>query len=179
MGDEKPPSIRLPEQITDRFLRSLRKQFYVGLDKAYYQQRRQLILAITFPAYWLDERAVRLPAHRYTGILTHIIRTVVREGDLANVHHFGFYFLKSVQNHMRHQGETYYDEGKVTRHLAADTMAGIQRLQATAKSKAAAQATTIDRTVPALAEAHRVLSAAKPTRRKTTARRKPEQGTLF
>jgi len=112
--------------------------------------------AITFPALWLDLRGVRLSAKRYEEILSHIIRTVNEHGNLAEIRSPGRYLLHAVEMHMHHHGDAYYEEGKRVRNATehvSDVLNGLRAIQGA------------DNTVPALAEAHRVLAAAKPGRK--------------
>jgi hypothetical protein len=151
----------LPDELTDRFLRSIRKQFYSGSEKLFFQEQRMLLQAITWPARWLDDRGVRLNSERYQAILTTIIRTINQCGKLAAVRSPGRYLLHAVQEHMGHHDDEYYAAAKATRNAIDDVMAGLKPRTRAIRSD--------DNTVPALAEVHRVLSAAKPTRRKTVA----------
>ena len=161
----------LPEELVNRFLRSLRNQFYKGEDKLFFQERRLLIAAICYPAQWLDQRAVRLNAKRYTGILTKIIRTINQHGRLSRVRCMGRYLLHCVQTHMSHHGDAYYEEAKATRNVIDDVLLGLgKRVQSGAAIPVA------DSTVPDLAKLHRLLGTKKP-RRKTAAT--PVQKDLF
>ena len=164
-------STELPEALVERFLRSLRNQFYKGEDKLFFQERRLLMAAICYPAQWLDQRAVRLNAKRYTDILTKIIRAINAHGQLSTVRSMGRYLAKCVQEHMSHHGDAYYEEAKATRNVIDDVLLGLgNRVQ-----KGAAIPAT-DSTVPDLAKLHRLLGAKKP-RRKTAAT--PMQKDLF
>jgi len=123
-------SIDLPEQLTESFLRHIRKQFYPAGrdgDKRFFQERRMLLQAITWPARWLDERVVRLTATRYKELLNTIISTIVRHGDVSKVRSFGRYLLHSIQEHMRHHGDEYYDVGKASRSLVTDVMLRVRQ----------------------------------------------------
>ena len=162
----------LPDVIVERFLRSLRNQFYKGVDKLFFQEKPLLIQAICYPARWLDERAVRLNSKRYTTILTTIIRTINAHGNLGKVRSMGRYLLHCVQLHMQHHGEDYYEQGKAIRNALEDVMLGVQRARSTRGPLPAD-----DTTVPDLAKVHRVLSSSKKTRRKAT--ETPLQPDLF
>lgn len=112
----------IPQQLTDSFLRRIRKQFYGGRDKAFFQERRMLLQALTWPARYLDDRAVHLTARQYQDLLNKIIGTIVREGDLPKIKHVGAYLLHCVQEHMRHHGDEYYELGKSIREGIATVM---------------------------------------------------------
>jgi hypothetical protein len=168
-----------PDELTERFLRSLRHQFYKGRDKLYFQERNLLLQAICWPARYLDERAVRISAERYQSILTTVIRTINTHGNLAQVRSLGRYLLHAVQEHMRHHGEDYYEIGKATRNALDDVMRGLRPQERLGREAAAIHSG--DSTVPVLAETLRVLAASKGGRKpglsKTIAT--PMQGDLF
>ena len=157
-------SASIPDQVVNRFLRSIRNQFYKGTDKLFFQERRMLMQAICWPARYLDDRAVKISAERYTSLLTTVIRTVNAHGNLSAVRSPGRYLLHAVQEHMRHHGEDYYDAGKRTRDALDDIMHGLKP-----RVKGAEIHSGSDQTVPALAEAHRLLGIAKGGRRKASA----------
>lgn len=161
---------QLPEEIVTRFLASMRKQFFSGNDRLFYQEKSLLMMAISYPARWLDDRAVAINSARYTEVLTVIIRTINAHGNLKNVRSPGRYLLHAVQEHMRHHGEDYYEVGKATRNAIEDAVHGL-------KSRVKGADKAADSTVATLAETHRVLSAAKPGRKKKD--QAPEQGSLF
>ena len=160
-----PVNPMLPEALTARFLRSIRKQFYPGAEKHFFQELNLLKQAIAYPANWLDMRGVRLNAERYQAILTTVIRTVNQNGNLAAVRSPGRYLLHAVQEHMKHQGETYYNQAKSTRNAIDAVMAGLR--------PAPGATTADDQTVPVLAQAYRVLAVAKPAGGRKKAAPKP------
>ena len=160
----------LPEEITARFLRSIQNQFYKDQGNFFHQEKSLLLQAIAYPARWLDDRSVAVSADRYIAMLTEIIRIINAHGNLARIHSPGRYLLSAVQKHMLHHGEEYYEIGKATRNAFADAMAGL-------KPRADNAEKTADLTVSTLAQTHRVLSGAKPGRKKS--QEQPEQGSLF
>lgn len=147
----------LPDQLTEKFLRWIGKRFYAQQDPLFFQERNLLLQAITFPAHWLEMRGVRIGAKRYEQILSGIIRVINEHGNLAAIRSPGRYLLHAVQEHMKHHGEDYYNQAKSTRNAIEDVMHGLITASAAIQS--------VDNTVPALAEAHRVLAAAKPGRK--------------
>ena len=151
----------LPDELTAQFLRNIQRKFYASAERQFFQERNLLLQALTFPAAYLHQRGVKYPADRYKEILTTIIRTINTHGNLAEVRSPGRYLLHAVQTHMQHHGEDYYTAAVRTRSALADVMLGL--------TKAKPGAIQSDSTVPALAEVHRVLSAAKGSRRKPVA----------
>ncbi len=146
-----------PSELSEMLLGVLRDQFYRNDAKGFYQERNLLLQAATFPAKWLDERKVRLSAARYREILAGIIRGIKRCGTKGEIRRFSVYLLHCIQEHMRHHGEDYYDEGKRTRQAIEEVMHGLRK-----------SAPQIDSTVPVLAEVHRVLARSKTGRRRAT-----------
>lgn len=149
-----------PNDLVKLFLRSIRNQFYKGHEKLFFQERNLLLQAITYPASYLNQRGVGLNAARYQAILTQVIRTINAHGNLAAVRSPGRYLLHAVQEHMRHQGEEYYECGKRTRDAIADALLGLKPRAKTGPIQPG------DNPVPALAEAHALLAAPKGGRPK-------------
>ena len=163
-------AVILPEKLIQLFLRSIKSQFYRDRETLYFQERDLLMGAICHPARYLDELGVRISAKRYQEILTTVIRTINKHGNVAEMRSPGRYLGKAVEEHMRHHGEEYYEIGKRSRDAIADTLADIL-------SGVRVGDKAIDETVPVLAATHRAIAAAKPPRRKTAPR--SAQGDLF
>lgn len=109
------------ENILEDYLGTLRKQFYPDDSKAFFQQKSMLITAITTPARWLDERGVKVPDRRHREILDTIIKGIMHHGATGKIQYFCRYFLHAVQEHMSHNGERYYEEGKSLRTIVDTT----------------------------------------------------------
>jgi hypothetical protein len=104
----------------EEMLRLIRREFFVQhTDKRFFQERSMLIQAITFPAHWMNDRGVRLPASGYRRILGTVIGTIKRHGNRAKIQRFSVYFLHSVQEHMKHHGDEYYAAAKAARPISA------------------------------------------------------------
>lgn len=159
----------LPEEITARFLRSMR-DFYPKTGNLFFQENNLLLQAIAYPARWLDDRGVAISAARYTKMLTEIIRIIKAHGNLTAMRSPARYLLHAVQEHMKHHGEDYYEIGKATRNAFEDAINGL-------KSRAKSAEKTADSTVSTLAQTHRVLAAAKKPKRKAAVT--ALQGDLF
>jgi len=162
------PSVDHSADLTERILRRLRTRFYAGEDKLFFQEIRLLKQAISHPAAWLHQRGVSLPTERYEALLLTVLRGIVEHAQAADIRSFGRYFLHAVQQHMRHQGESYYNEGKALRRVVEDVMHGLRKPIAGAGQ---------DRTVETLAAAHAVL-ASKGGAKKKAARRTEQQQQL-
>ena len=137
-----------PKHFIDDELRIIRREFY-PVEKKFYQDRRDLIAAITWPARWLNERGVKAPASMYRKILQTVIAGVKRHANRARIRHFGLYFLHTVQEHMRHHGDAYYYNAKAARPIGSLLPAATSRIS---RTSAEAARVAQDRTTELLAE---------------------------
>jgi hypothetical protein len=102
---------RLPvARFVEEMLRWIRREFFPGLDKRFFQERPMLIRAVTFPAHWMNKRGVQAPAPVYRRILGVVIQTIKSHGNQVKFRSFSLYLFKAVQQHMNHHGEQYYYE---------------------------------------------------------------------
>ena len=148
------------DTLVKNFLHRLRTQFYPDNEKGFYQQRSMLISAITTPARWLEERGVRLPEKRIEEILVGILRGIMHHGDTGKIGFFCAYFAKSVQDHMKHHGEEYYEEGKRLRGILDTAVEHLTKKQAARLDDAQ------DRTTSELAALNRLHNATRVGKRK-------------
>lgn len=145
-------------ELSEEMLRGVRSEFYAGINaKTFFQERAELMKAITAPAAYLHKRGAMLPAASYRRILATVIDTIKAKGmNRAKIERFSVYFLHCVQTHMEHHGEKYYYAGKsfegrsISPQHVKDVLGG-------ALKNLSRQAA--DQTVPVLAEVHRTLTA--------------------
>ena len=153
---------------TDALLEYIRQRFYPPdpADKRFHRDRGMLLYTLTWPAAWLEERALCLSPRRYEALLRERLDAIARHGDPA-VHqrYFPRYLFKTLQDWFAWHGEDLYDELKHIRnrlhdihHLLNDMHTG--------------QAEDI---VAPLAAAHSVLARRNHRKNKPA----PEQLTLF
>lgn len=146
-----------PEQLTDHLLADIHARFYQGVSaKKWAQEKRILIQAITYPARYLNERGGKLPGRRYLEILKAILADIQRHCQAKTFQRLSVYILHCVQEHMRHQGDRYYQEAKDAKPAAAVAGRVIRK----------AQATVGDHSTRILAETHKILSQRKTTAQK-------------
>jgi hypothetical protein len=62
----------------------------------------------------------------YRQILMTVIQTITRKGRTGAIRRFSVYFLRSVQEHMKHHGEGYYYQAKAAQRVA-DVLPSITR----------------------------------------------------
>lgn len=160
------------DSLVKNWLHRIKNQFYPDAAKEFYQQKNVLIVAITTPARWLDERGVQLPEARIDAILAEIVRGVMHHGDTGRIVFFCRYFLKVVQDHMDHHGEVYYEEGKSLRFIVTSAVETLTKKQAARIPDAQ------DRTTAELAALNRLVKATK-LRRRPPARKTATQQELF
>lgn len=145
----------------ERLLVNIRRQFYPDQDKPYFQQRRELLRAITYPAAWLKGKGVFLPLDRYERVIMEQLQEIKRHGATDQIRHFPGYLGRCLKLHFQHQAETYYNEGKDLRNLIDLTLT---RALAQTKAMPARDAET---QTNALASAHHdILAAGRPRRKK-------------
>lgn len=102
-------------ELTDQTLLAVRREFYRGNDKGFFQERNLLVKAITYPADWLNRKGAKLPAAKYRAILQTVLDAMKRHADRAAIRRVSAYFLHAVQEHMKHHGEEYYLAAKQLR----------------------------------------------------------------
>lgn len=153
-------------------LHRLRTQFYES-EKEFFQQRSILVKAITYPSFWLEERRVRLPAEKLNAILDTIIRGIMHHGATHQIGYFCAYFLKCVQDHMRMQGECYYEEAKSLRTITETALDLLTEKQRARLPDAQ------DRTTAELSALNRLVSQTTPKRRRRPAESPGTQLDLF
>lgn len=158
--------------ITDDLLALIRRQFYQGKDKEFYQQQDQLLQAVTYPAWWLSERGFSYPEGQYFDLVREILRTIALNGNVEQVRFFCRYLLTCVQEHMKHHGEEYLERAKGLQSVVDSVLHGLRKMAVPAEAQQLGQ-------VAAMAEAHRVLLATKKTRKKQVAKPTEQQQSLF
>jgi hypothetical protein len=145
-------------ELVEELLRMIRGQFYGDApEKLFFQERKMLIRAITWPARWFSERAMPYPEGEYKALILRIVMEIKRHGDLARVRSFGRYLLTAIQEHMKHQGERYYNEAKTLQKALDSTTA---RLKLSDEKRAATQF------IEHLAAANKIVGAGIGKRRK-------------
>lgn len=128
--------------IVNDYLYRIRQQFYPDNEKAFYQQRRLLIRAISFPAGWLDRRGIVFPEKRYRQLLDEILKGIMHHGNTGNIGYFAGYLFSCIQQHMKHHEEEYYDLGKSLRSKNDQSMKQI--LSGLKVDEPAADAATVE-----------------------------------
>lgn len=143
----------------------VRRQFYSGNDKRFFQERWLLVQAITAPALWFDERGVKCNDERYRSLILGRLREIKEHGQVAQIRRFPAYLLHSIQTHLKHHGEEIYVEAKAIREKVDLALQGLAKMPKNAP----------DGTVEALVMARKALKSGPVKRSKT----RETQGELF
>ena len=109
-------------------LNYIRKHIYEGMDnEAFQHDRRMLLYALTWPAAWLDSRALRMRSEDYRGMLMDKLEQIARHGDSARYRdYFPRYLLKCLQDHCHYHHERLYRELKHASYSIEEIVKNIQ-----------------------------------------------------
>lgn len=145
------------DDLTTHLLADIHARFYQGVTaKKWAQERSILVQAITYPARYINERGGKLPGRRYREILVAILADIQRHVQAKRINRLSIYILHCVQEHMRHQGDRYYQEAKDAKPAAQVAGNVIRKVRAAMP----------DSTTRILAETHKVLAQRQVTSRK-------------
>jgi hypothetical protein len=114
---EPRPRQTLALEIRDDLLNAIRNQFYADAQPGQFQKDRKFLLSrvVLWPAGYLDRRGVTLPPERYKAILLDIFNGIKAHGQTGAIQYWPGYLCHCVQEHFKHHGEEYYEEGKSLR----------------------------------------------------------------
>ena len=120
--------MKAPLEMFVELVTRVRRDLYRGKpDKTWYAQQHLVKKALLYPARWLKQREVEIPAERYKAILEGIVATMVANGHLDRVTFMSRYLLTCVQQHMEHHGDEYYQEGVAIRNRVTLVMTAVER----------------------------------------------------
>ena len=106
-----------PAAMVDRLLGAVFQTFYAGQDgRRWLQDQKPLLMVLTWPAAWLNQRGVGMPVAAYEAKMREIISTIATHGDLRKVKLIPAYFGDCVRKHFIHHGEALYMERKHVRN---------------------------------------------------------------
>lgn len=160
-------------RVLDELLADVRLRFYsssesISTPRNFHRDRRRLILALTWPAAWLERRGLFCSPSRYRTLILERLDAIRTHGDPARYGaYFPTYLLKCLQEFFAHHGDHLYDELKHIRN-ALEVLHGFGRLTAGGSPAMAgfvARASEHSRQIETLAAAHRLLRAQSPPRR--------------
>ena len=100
-------------QPTEALLAQIKQRFYSSdsSGKRFYEDRRMLLYALSWPAKWLDQRGLQVSAQQYERLLTQRLKTIAQHGDSERYErYFPRYLLKCLQDWYAHHGDELYEE---------------------------------------------------------------------
>jgi hypothetical protein len=115
-----------PERV-EGLLEEVQRRFYAGQPvRDFYRDRRMLLYALTWPAAWLEGRALTCSAARYHALLGERLVAIAVHGDPArHSAYFPAYLLKCLQDWFQHHGDELYDELKHIRNALDQVLASV------------------------------------------------------
>jgi len=162
------PAQETPAEIIEDLMQFVRTSFYQGNPAWYKDQHFIRQRVVTYPASWLNSRAVTLKPERYKEVMINIVRIIKLNGNTGSVQYWPRYLLHCVQEHLKHHGEELYNEGKSIRAQTDIALVACQR---------ATQANRAPDVVAAIAQVNQALASA--TRRKKVVAPAKQQLSLF
>ena len=132
----------------------MRTKFYAGDDKAFYQERRDLLKRVVlYPAGWLTGKGVTIHGDQYREIFVKVFLQAAAHVQ-SKIKYRPAYLAQVIQSHFAIHGEDYYDAAKAVRNQVESAMMFINQPRVAAPDP-----------VRQLAEARSLLAV--PTRRKS------------
>lgn len=127
----KKPAYRPRQQTSQELLDDLsefiRNKFYPHHPIPFAKDRPRLLKwVILWPAKWLDNRGVTLPADRYKHLLCGILLDALRFGDFSKINYLPAWLGQTVQSHFRHHGDAIYDEAKSMRTITEQIITNLK-----------------------------------------------------
>jgi hypothetical protein len=109
-------------------LEEVRRRFYAGHPRRdFHRDRRMLLYALTWPATWLEARALTCSPPRYHTLIAERLVDIAVHGDPARSGaYFPAYLLKCLQDWFRYHGEELYDELKHIRNALDQVLASVR-----------------------------------------------------
>jgi hypothetical protein len=149
-----------------QLLEEVRRRFYAGQPvRDFHRDRRMLLYALTWPAVWLERRALTCSATRYHALLADRLADIAVHGDPARYGaYFPAYLLKCLQDWFQHHGDELYDELKHIRNALDQVLASTHFAAGVQRN---AQHTEL------LAATHRLIQARRAQREKPDGRQLP------
>ena len=108
------------QQTLEKLLETTRKRFYAQeRHRRFYEDKRMLLYALTWPATWMHERGLSASPERYAQLVMQTLDDIVEHGNSERYQrYFPRYLLKCLQQNIQHRGDHLYNELKHIRsHL--------------------------------------------------------------
>ena len=112
-----------PDALLAELLDFLQRKFYEGHAVNFTKDRRRLLdWVVLWPAKWLNERGVTLPAERYREIFFTVFMDGLVFGNVGQITYLPAWLAKVIQSHFQHHGDEIYQEAKSMRSMVEETM---------------------------------------------------------
>ena len=152
------------QQPTDKLLARIKESFYCCnlSDKRFYEDRRMLLYALTWPAKWMDQRGLQVGAQQYERLITERLKSIAQYGRPERYQrYFPGYLLKCLQDWFAYHGDELYEELKHVRNQ-------LYRIEALLNSQHTAE--VAEDIVTPMAKAHAILMSQCRHKRRTDTR---------
>ena len=111
-----PPDAK---ELTDDLLAFIQRQFYEGDPAGFGKDKRRLLLwVVLWPATYLEERGVTLPAARQKEIFISTIMLALQQGNTGGIKYRPAWLGRVIQSHFKIHWDEIYQEAKSVRSLA-------------------------------------------------------------
>jgi hypothetical protein len=153
------------QEVRDNLLEFIRQKFYPdpGHWLAFEKDRPRLLQwVVLWPARWLDDRGVSLPAERFQELVVGALMEGLRHGATGEIRYLPAWLGRVVQSHFTVREDAIYAEAKAVSLALSGVMSGLAAVSAASRAPDP---------VREMAVAAGLLKA----RTKARAERKPEQ----
>ena len=110
--------------VVQELLEQVRGDFYHDLPpQHFFRDRRMLLYALSWPATWLQQRALTMHPPRYRKLILLCLNQIKTHADRDKLDaYFPAYLLKSLQQYLFHHGDSLYEELKHVRNALEPLM---------------------------------------------------------
>lgn len=117
------------QELTDDLLAFIQRKFYEGDPAGFSKDKRRLLLwVVLWPATYLEERGVTLPADRQKEIFMDMVMLALQQGNTGNIKYRPAWLGRVVQSHYKIHWDEIYQEAKSSRRLAEHALLVAGRL---------------------------------------------------
>jgi len=148
----------MQQNIIENILAHIKKHFYSNnQSKCFYQDKHMLIYAITWPATWFEQRALRPSQSKYQQLIENILEQITLHGKPHLYQkYFPRYLLKCIQQWFYFKGQPLYEQLKHIRNHLCSFEQILTHIQSIKHSK-----TTMPHSIEVMANTHRLINSQK------------------
>lgn len=154
------PKQQMPDELVADLMAKIRGQFCGNMETAEWMKHSHFIRrnVVMWPAHFIfNKKGFTVSGARYKQIMKEIFEGIKLHGDLSSIRFWPGYLMDCVQNHFKNHWEDYYAESKAVTTIADHALMALKRATSAP-----------DKTVEAIALAHRVLVGKRHKRAKKT-----------